>query len=94
MKKQGQWLSFRSGLGSTLVALDGVTYFSSEKISCPECLKRQYRNGIEHFYHGAITGSKVRLSPTGNRGRGVGLRYEKTQNYHNTTSTGNFSMYQ
>jgi len=55
MKKQGQWLSFRSGLGNTLVALDGVTYFSSEKISCPECLKRQDRSGIEHFYHSAIT---------------------------------------
>jgi hypothetical protein len=35
--------------------MDGLTYFSSEKISCPECLKRQDRNGVEHFYHSAIT---------------------------------------
>jgi hypothetical protein len=55
LEKQGQWLRFRSKLGSTLVALDGVSYFSSEKISCPECLKRQDRNGVEHFYHSAIT---------------------------------------
>jgi hypothetical protein len=55
LEKQGEMLSFRSELGSTLVALDGVTYFSSEKISCPECLKRQDRTGTEHFYHSAIT---------------------------------------
>ena len=55
LEKQGELLSFRSELGSTLVALDGVTYFSSEQISCPECLKRQDRNGTAHFYHSAIT---------------------------------------
>jgi hypothetical protein len=50
-----QLLRFRSALGGYLVAMDGVTSFSSEKISCPECLKRQDREGTEHFYHSAIT---------------------------------------
>jgi len=50
-----QLLKFRSALGGYLVAMDGVTHFSSEKISCPECAKRQDREGTEHFYHSAIT---------------------------------------
>ena len=52
---QRQLLRFRSDLGSYLIALDGVTHFSSEKISCHECLKRQDKQGTEHFYHNAIT---------------------------------------
>jgi len=55
LNEQRQLLRFRSDLGTYLVALDGVTYFSSEEIACPECLKRQDRNGTEHFYHSAIT---------------------------------------
>ncbi len=35
--------------------MDGVNFFSSEKISCPKCLKRKDRSGVEHFYHSAIT---------------------------------------
>lgn len=50
-----QILKFRGDLGSYLVAFDGVTHFSSEKISCPECLKREDKQGVEHFYHSAIT---------------------------------------
>lgn len=50
-----QLLRFRSALGGYLIARDGVTHCSSEKISCPECLKRQDRAGTEHFYHSAIT---------------------------------------
>jgi hypothetical protein len=48
-------LRFRSELGTHLLALDGVTHFSSEKISCPACLKRQDKQGEVHFYHSAIT---------------------------------------
>ena len=51
----GHLEDFRSKLGTFLLAVDGVTHFSSENISCPECLKRQDRNGTEHFYHSAIT---------------------------------------
>ena len=54
-KSFGHLEGFRSKLGTFLVAADGLTYFSSENISCPECLKRQDRNGTEHFYHSAIT---------------------------------------
>lgn len=55
LRARQQLLKFRSELGGYLVAMDGVTHFSSEKISCPECLKRQDREGITHFYHSAIT---------------------------------------
>ncbi len=55
MNSQKQVLRFRSDLGTYLIALDGVTHFSSEKISCSECLKRQDKQGTEHFYHSAIT---------------------------------------
>lgn len=54
-KAQGHLESFRSKLGTWLLAVDGLTFFSSENISCPECLKRQDRNGTEHFYHSVIT---------------------------------------
>ena len=30
-------------------------FFSSEKISCPQCLRRTDRAGVEHFYHSAVT---------------------------------------
>jgi hypothetical protein len=55
LKTEQQMVSFHSDLGTHLVALDGTTYFSSKNISCPECSKRQDRNGTEHFYHSAIT---------------------------------------
>jgi hypothetical protein len=55
LKTQQHLEPFRSDLGTHLVALDGVTFFSSEKISCPECQKRRDHQGTEHFYHSAIT---------------------------------------
>lgn len=55
LNAQGRLAAYQSELKTYLVALDGVTHFSSEKISCPECLKRQDRHGVEHFYHSAIT---------------------------------------
>lgn len=54
-KDRGHLEGFRSKLGTWLLAVDGLTFFSSENISCPECLKRQDRNGTEHFYHSVIT---------------------------------------
>lgn len=51
---------FQSALGGYLMAMDGVTHFSSEKISCPECLKREDREGVMHFYHSAITPALVK----------------------------------
>jgi hypothetical protein len=55
LDEQKQILQFRSELGTHLLALDGVTHFSSEEISCPACLKRQDKQGVVHFYHSAIT---------------------------------------
>lgn len=55
LRTQRHLESFQSDLGTYLIALDGVTFFSSEKISCPDCLKCQDRNGVEHFYHSALT---------------------------------------
>jgi hypothetical protein len=37
--------------GHYLLALDGTTYFSSEKIHCPSCLERKSRNGKIAYSH-------------------------------------------
>lgn len=55
LKEQQRLLQFRNDLNTYAIALDGVNFFSSEKISCPNCLKREDRSGMEHFYHSAIT---------------------------------------
>jgi hypothetical protein len=54
--KDQQYLGqFRNELNTYAVALDGVTFFSSENLSYPKCLKREDRQGVVHYYHGAIT---------------------------------------
>ncbi len=55
LKRQQQLLRFRNELQTYAIALDGVNFFSSEKISCAKCLKRTDRAGTEHFYHSAVT---------------------------------------
>ncbi len=55
LDEQKQILQFRSELGTHLLALDGITHFSSEAISCPACLQRKDKEGEVHFYHSAIT---------------------------------------
>jgi hypothetical protein len=55
LKGQHHLMKFRTELDTYAITMDGVTFFSSEKISCPNCLKREDRNGTEHFYHSAIT---------------------------------------
>ena len=55
LKAEQHLLKFRNEVNTYSIALDGVNFFSSEKISCPKCLKREDRNGVEHFYHSAIT---------------------------------------
>ena len=47
--------TFCSALGTYLVVLDGVTFFSSDKVSCSKCQTRRDSQGTEHFYHSAIT---------------------------------------
>ena len=55
LKDQQRLWQFRNDLNTYSIALDGVSFFSSEKISCAKCLKRADRSGTEHFYHSAIT---------------------------------------
>jgi len=55
LKDQQRLGQLRNDLNTYAIALDGVNFFSSEKISCPKCLKREDRNGTTHFYHSAIT---------------------------------------
>lgn len=55
LKAQQRLLQFRNELGTYSIAMDGVNFFSSEKIFCSKCLKREDRSGVEHFYHSAIT---------------------------------------
>jgi hypothetical protein len=55
LKEQQRLLQFRNDLNTYAIALDGVNFFYSEKISCPKCLKREDHTGTEHFYHSVIT---------------------------------------
>lgn len=55
LRAEQRLMQFRTALNTYAIAMDGVNFFSSENISCPKCLKRQDRNGTEHFYHSAIT---------------------------------------
>jgi hypothetical protein len=55
LKEQGHWQQFRTELNTYAIPMDGITFFSSEKISCPNCLRREDRSGKVHFYHSAIT---------------------------------------
>jgi len=40
---------------SVLVALDGVEYFSSQKIHCPCCSTKTLKNGVVQYAHSAVT---------------------------------------
>lgn len=55
LREEQHLMQFRTELNTYAIAMDGVNFFSSENLSCPKCLKRQDRNGTEHFYHSAIT---------------------------------------
>ncbi len=47
--------SFRVLGDQLLVAMDGTNYFSSQALSCQNCLRRQLANGQTLYYHSAIT---------------------------------------
>ena len=55
LKHSGSWSQFVDHEGTVLIALDGLTFFSSKKIQCPECLKRQQQSGQESYFHSAVT---------------------------------------
>jgi len=54
LKKTGHLQPFRCYQGTYLIALDGLTYHSSTKISCPNCSQRKDNQGEIHYYHSAI----------------------------------------
>jgi hypothetical protein len=45
--------------GRYLLALDGTSYFSSEKIHCPSCLEKKSRNGKIAYSHQMLSGALV-----------------------------------
>jgi hypothetical protein len=51
----GVLAEFRDVAGTTLLAVDGVTYFSSTKIHCPECSERETEAGVRQYFHSAVT---------------------------------------
>ena len=49
-----------NGVSYYTVVLAGSQYFSSEKIACPDCLRRKDKNGDVHFYHNVVGATLVR----------------------------------
>ena len=45
--------------GRVLIALDGTEYFCSQKLSCPQCLRRQRSNGNVESYHAMLAATLV-----------------------------------
>ena len=55
-----QWQGFADHAGTVLIALDGLTFFSSSKLQCPTCLKRETQSEGSgspqtHYFHSAVT---------------------------------------
>ena len=50
-----QLAAFRSWQKRLLVVLDGTQYFSSQKISCPQCSTRTHTNGTVTYAHQMLT---------------------------------------
>lgn len=54
LEKQGGLKPYETALGTRLIALDGMVYHSSTKISCKCCSTRKDRNGTPHYYHATL----------------------------------------
>lgn len=52
---RGHLNGFRSINNTFLLAFDGTDFFSSQKISCPCCLKAELKNGATLYRHVAVT---------------------------------------
>ena len=46
---------FRSHAQCLLIAVDGTEYFSSKKIHCDQCSRRELSNGAINYYHSVLT---------------------------------------
>ncbi|MDD5484384.1 MAG: ISNCY family transposase [Kiritimatiellae bacterium] len=54
-REQGALDTFRGVHNTTLIALDGTWYFSSENIHCDKCSRIEHKSGGTTYYHSAIT---------------------------------------
>ena len=55
LKKEKLLDTYRSYFDTYLIAMDGTWFYSSEKISCEQCLHKDHRDGKRTYYHSAIT---------------------------------------
>lgn len=55
LEQQQQLSGFRSFADNLLVALDGTEYFASSQIHCPQCSSRSLKNGVDYYFHAAVT---------------------------------------
>lgn len=54
LKASGEYAEYRDVKDTWLIALDGVTYFSSAKVKCEHCLRRKDSQGGIQYTHSAI----------------------------------------
>jgi len=54
LRKRDGLKAFQRLGGRTLVALDGTEYFCSQKLSCPQCLRRKRANGKTEYFHAML----------------------------------------
>ena len=55
LRDSGKIDALRDVGGTLLIAIDGMTYFESTEIHCPNCLSRAEKSGKTHYYHSALT---------------------------------------
>lgn len=55
LEQQGKLKDFQVLDGTVLVAMDGVEYFSSQKIHCDCCSTKTLKNGVTQYSHSAVT---------------------------------------
>jgi hypothetical protein len=55
LRQEGILQTFQGVHDSTLIALDGTWYHSSQKIHCPCCSSLEHTNGQITYYHSALT---------------------------------------
>jgi len=55
LRDEGILQTFQGVHDSTLIALDGTWYHSSQKIHCPCCSSLEHANGQTTYYHSAVT---------------------------------------
>lgn len=72
---------FRSFNNNLLVPLDGVKYFSSNKIHCNNCSVKEHKNGTTTYSHSAIT--PVIVAPGNNKVIALPPEFITPQDGHN-----------